>query len=164
MKRQISLLFFVLCYISCLAQIYIEPVYNEKLDAALKDDSIAEYYTSINELDSAIYYKSKVLDVYSQIYEESDTLYTDCIFDMACLHFDAQHYKTAISLFETIDKLQDKYNMYTAWGYSTLLAHLSLSYVYLESYAQAIQICEKILALKKNGSSDKCIVNQQINE
>lgn len=149
MKRQISLLFFVLCYISCLAQIYIEPVYNEKLDAAQKDDSIAEYYTSINELDSAIYYKSKVLDVYSQIYEESDTLYTDCIYDIACLYFDAQHYKMAVLLFESIEKLQKTYNMYDASEYSLILAHLSLSYAYLEDYFQAIRACEKLLALKK---------------
>ena len=154
MKYLVSLLTFVMCCIKCVAQTYIEPVYNDMLNTALANDSIAEYYTSINKLDSAIYYKSKVLDIYSQIYEESDTLYTDCIYDIACLHFDAQHYKKAVLLYEAIEKMQTTYNMYDASGYSLVLAHLSLSYAYLEDYSQAIRVCDKLLALKKQNDSD----------
>ena len=116
---------------------------------AVKNDSIAECYTKINQLDSAIIYKKLATDKYSKIYEESDTLYTNCLYELGCLYFDAQQYEEAICCFEKIENLQEKYNLYDPSGHSLVLAHLSLSYAYIEAYQQAIRVCKVLLELKE---------------
>lgn len=149
MKSFLSLLFFVMCCVNGMAHTFIEFVYCDSLYMAQKNDSIAEYYSSINELDSAISYKTKALSVYYHVYEKSDTLLTDCMYDLACMHFDAQHYKDVITLLEEVEKYQKNYNLYDAAGHSLILAHLSLSYAYMEHYPMATKYCEELLSLKK---------------
>ena len=127
---------------------------SDSLLLAYKADSIAEAFINLNQLDSAIFYKTEALSKYYHVYEKSDTLLTDCMYDLACMHFDAQHYKDAISLLEEVEQLQKTYNMYDATGHSLVLAHLSLSYAYIESYPYAIKYCEELLTLKKNNEDD----------
>ena len=127
---------------------------NDSLLIAAEAESISAKYIKQNQLDSAIYYKEKALSAYCHVYEKSDTLLTDCMYELACLHIDAQHYRDAISLLEEVEKLQKTYNLYDADSYSLVLAHLSLSYAYIESYPFAIKYCEELLTLKKNNEDE----------
>ena len=126
---------------------------NDSLFLALQNDSIAEYYKAIDQLDSAILYKNEASIIYSHIYNESDTLYTDCLYELACLNYDAQHFKSAITLFEKIERLQEKYKIYDVEGHSLIIAHLSLSYAHMEYYPQAIKTCKMLLELKEKNES-----------
>lgn len=127
---------------------------SDSLQLAFKADSIAEAFIKLNQLDSAIFYKTEALSTYYHVYEKSDTLLTDCMYELACMHFDAQHYKDAITLLDEVEQLQKAYNLYDATGHSLVLAHLSLSYAYIEDYSMATNYCEELLSLKKNNEND----------
>lgn len=132
-----------------------KAAYNiDSLLVAYEADSIAEYYLSLNLLDSAISYKTKALSVFSRVYEKTDTLLTDYMYELALLFFDAQQYNSAILLFNEIEHLQKQYSLYDASGHSLILAHLSLAYAYVEAYSSAIQYCEELLSLKNENEDD----------